>query len=255
MAIDRAIRGEQLFALRQLQLPNVYSDGCQVSGAALKSVLRSVDDHADPHCWASTATIAVETCLSDKTVRRSLKALLALNLLVLIDGKAGRSSCYSINWDKVLTPVVATEVRQTATPVVVSRTPVVTTMNPGSADPNPGSSYRRNEKKRERNEKKRNTVRARRFSAPSLDEVREFWKASSLNGSPDEFHDHYQANGWTQGRRSTAMKDWHAAARNWSRRQEQFNRPAFGGKPRTANVGAGVVFKGEQSEDPNFGKF
>lgn len=38
-----------------------------------------------------------------------------------------------------------------------------------------------------------------------------------------EFFDYYQANGWKVGR--NPMKDWKAAARNWSRRQHNFKKP------------------------------
>ena len=39
-----------------------------------------------------------------------------------------------------------------------------------------------------------------------------------------EFYDHFTANGWMVGGKSK-MKDWKAAARNWSRRATDFSRP------------------------------
>jgi hypothetical protein len=59
------------------------------------------------------------------------------------------------------------------------------------------------------------------FVKPSAEEVAAYFSQQHLDGDAAEFHDHYTANGWTQGR-GKPVKDWHAAARNWSRRQDQF---------------------------------
>lgn len=64
--------------------------------------------------------------------------------------------------------------------------------------------------------------RSRAFAAPSLEEASEYWAAHSLKGNPVEFVDHYTANGWVQGRQGKPIRDWQAAARQWSRRQSQF---------------------------------
>lgn len=59
------------------------------------------------------------------------------------------------------------------------------------------------------------------FSAPSLDEVKEFFKVNNFSSNPEAFFDYYDANGWTQGNRKP-LKKWEAAARQWERRQEEF---------------------------------
>lgn len=59
---------------------------------------------------------------------------------------------------------------------------------------------------------------ARAAGVPSLDDVRAYWAAARLAGNPEQFFDHFQANGWKVGGK-TPMKDWQAAARNWSRRE------------------------------------
>lgn len=62
------------------------------------------------------------------------------------------------------------------------------------------------------------------FVAPSLEELRVFVSEQKLtNVNPDEFIDHYTANGWRAGR--NPMKDWKAAVRNWNRRNPEFNNP------------------------------
>lgn len=59
------------------------------------------------------------------------------------------------------------------------------------------------------------------FVAPSLGELRAYISEQGLtNVNPEEFLDHYTANGWRAG--NNPMKDWKAAARNWNRRQKEF---------------------------------
>ena len=69
----------------------------------------------------------------------------------------------------------------------------------------------------------RKGVRAKRerFSPPSLDDIKTFWQSERLRGSPDAFRDHYESCGWVIGK-GKPMKDWKAAARNWSRRQSEW---------------------------------
>ena len=55
---------------------------------------------------------------------------------------------------------------------------------------------------------------ARRFSPPTVDEVRAYCRERGNTVDPQRFVDHYTANGWKVGGKS-AMKDWRAAVRNW----------------------------------------
>lgn len=60
-------------------------------------------------------------------------------------------------------------------------------------------------------------------SPPPLSEIEEYF--DEQDGSKDEaakFRDYYESNGWKAGR--NPMKDWHAAARNWIRRADDFGR-------------------------------
>ncbi len=61
------------------------------------------------------------------------------------------------------------------------------------------------------------TEQARRFAPPSLAEALGYWKERSLNGDPESFLDYYASKGWKVGHEG--MKNWKAAARNWSRRE------------------------------------
>lgn len=64
-----------------------------------------------------------------------------------------------------------------------------------------------------------------RFIPPSENEaIMYFGEQGSSAAEAKSFIDYYAANGWKIGGR-TSMKDWQAAARNWIRRAEHYNRP------------------------------
>ena len=138
-------RGEQLYSLRRLQIPSVAVDGTTVSGANAKSVLRCVDDHGAT-CWAGAETIALETCLSERTVRRACKALESLGL-VSADHRDGKTSVYQINWPNIQATLDAiTGVATESTPDAVSAPPDVPTGHPGRCVNTPGRCVRRNDR-------------------------------------------------------------------------------------------------------------
>lgn len=57
-----------------------------------------------------------------------------------------------------------------------------------------------------------------RFSPPDVLAVRQYWNENNLNGNPEQFCAYYTSNGWMVGK--SRMKDWHAAARSWSMRED-----------------------------------
>ncbi len=62
-----------------------------------------------------------------------------------------------------------------------------------------------------------------RFAPPALSDVKEFWRqGEGLRGSPDEFFNYFESKGWVVGGRGK-MKNWRAAARNWSLREIKLN--------------------------------
>lgn len=63
------------------------------------------------------------------------------------------------------------------------------------------------------------TKTAKRFSRPSLDEVREYIASQSYSVDAEAFIDFYEAKGWRVG--NNPMKDWKAAVRTWERRNKE----------------------------------
>ena len=70
----------------------------------------------------------------------------------------------------------------------------------------------------------------KRVVPPTQAELGAYVREAKLAMDPQEFLDYYTANGWKVG--SHAMKDWHAAARNWARKETQLPRQA----PRPAPI-------------------
>jgi hypothetical protein len=61
------------------------------------------------------------------------------------------------------------------------------------------------------------------FSPPSIDEVKEFFlEKKSTTDQAEQFHNHFESNGWLVGGKAK-MKNWKAAAQNWVKRSKQFS--------------------------------
>lgn len=69
--------------------------------------------------------------------------------------------------------------------------------------------------------KKKSTAK---FQKPSLEELTDYITENQLNCDARAFLDYFESVGWKIGGKS-AMKDWKAAVRNWSRRESK-NNPA-----------------------------
>jgi len=79
----------------------------------------------------------------------------------------------------------------------------------------------------------------RRGAIPSsLEEAQGyFFEIQSTAAEAEKFFNHFQSNGWKVGGRS-AMKDWHAAARNWVINAKKFSyEPTSQPKPGKLNTG------------------
>ena len=57
---------------------------------------------------------------------------------------------------------------------------------------------------------------------PEIGEVRDYFGANCLRGKPDEFFDHFEAQGWVRSN-GQHIEDWRAQARQWSRKQAEFD--------------------------------
>lgn len=63
--------------------------------------------------------------------------------------------------------------------------------------------------------------RKNRFIKPTLEEVKEYCKERKNNIDAERFIDHYEANGWVQGK-NKPIKDWKACVRTWEKNQNNY---------------------------------
>ena len=68
-------------------------------------------------------------------------------------------------------------------------------------------------------ENKHKRESASRFAPPSVQEVRDYSESIDKPIDPDAFVDYYASKGWKVG--TSSMKDWHAAVRQWYRRDAE----------------------------------
>lgn len=76
------------------------------------------------------------------------------------------------------------------------------------------------ETKREKQAKEKRT----RFSAPSVDEVRDYCRERGNSIDAETFVDFYASKGWKVG--NSPMKDWQSAIRTWEKRECRASPPA-----------------------------
>lgn len=80
----------------------------------------------------------------------------------------------------------------------------------------------------------RDASASRRFTPPSVEDVRAYCQERKNTVDPQKFVDHYTSNGWKVGK--NPMKDWRASVRTWEKREEPKkpakNSPEYFGKGR-----------------------
>lgn len=65
--------------------------------------------------------------------------------------------------------------------------------------------------------------KSKRFTPPTLDEVREYCQERNNNIDPETFINFYESKGWFVGKNK--MKDWKASVRTWERNRKKEEKP------------------------------
>ena len=80
----------------------------------------------------------------------------------------------------------------------------------------------------------------KRFTPPTVDEVRAYCQDRQNGVDPQRFVDYYSSNGWMVGKNK--MKDWKAAVRTWEQKEKQYARPAA---PKNSNPFLDMLSEGD----------
>lgn len=68
----------------------------------------------------------------------------------------------------------------------------------------------------------RQAPKSPRFKKPSIQQIIEYCSERGNSIDPNEFFDHYEANGWVRGK--TKIKDWKACVRTWESKNKKNGR-------------------------------
>lgn len=90
------------------------------------------------------------------------------------------------------------------------------------------------------NTSKNNRERVREARPKSVEDVRAYCRERNNGIDPEEFWDHYEANGWKQGGRAP-IKDWKACVRTWERKNGRGPRPKGGTPSNGTSITDGFV--------------
>ena len=80
----------------------------------------------------------------------------------------------------------------------------------------------------------------KRFTPPTVDEVRAYCQDRQNGVDPQRFVDYYSSNGWMVGKNK--MKDWKAAVRTWEQKEKQYARPVA---PKNSNPFLDMISEGD----------
>ena len=155
--------------------------------------------------------LSEKTGLTERQIRTALTRLKSSNC-VTIETTNQFSKISFINWEKYQVPESIT----------TSETPNnLTSERPASDQPATNERPQRKKyKNARRQEEKEESVSAKRFTPPTVEEVKAYCAEIGSSINAEYFVDYYTANGWKAGK--NPMRDWRATVRNWTKREGGF---------------------------------
>ncbi len=154
------------------------------------------------------------------TVRLALNTFEQFGMIEIIDG----TICIA-NWEKHQNASKLAELREynrIAQQKSRARRRLLSAVNDSQENVNDsqGIDIEKEKEKEKEEEKENNSVpqaesRAKRFTPPTVEEVKAYCAERKNNVDAQRFVDYYTSNGWLVGKNK--MKDWRAAVRTWER--------------------------------------
>lgn len=93
--------------------------------------------------------------------------------------------------------------------------------------------------------------KSKRFTKPTIEEIKAFIEEESLNVDAEHFFNYYESNGWIVGR--TPMKNWKATIRNWSKKEWNKSGNGFAANSKTTVTTKKRTFRDTISMDDDLG--
>lgn len=167
---------------------------------------------------------------SPKQLRNAIAKAVELGWLEYLPGSKGIPGRFSVRVPTEfadLTPFACDESSERV-PSAETQTEMQTVM--GALSGNETTAERQRKRKRKGNTSLPITTptpkeKRPRFEIPSLEEVKAYCIERANQVNPEQFHDHYEANGWVQGP-SKPIRNWKAAVRTWERNGMKNTKPA-----------------------------
>ena len=157
------------------------------------------------------------------TVRLALKTFEQFGMIEIVDG----TICIS-NWEKHQNTDKLAQMREynrIAQQKSRAKRKLLSAVNDSQENVNDSQGTDIEEDTEEEKEKKNNT-RTKRFTPPTIEEVKAYCVERKNNVDAERFVDYYTANGWLVGKNK--MKDWKAAVRTWERNSTNFGKAQTG---------------------------
>lgn len=73
----------------------------------------------------------------------------------------------------------------------------------------------------------KNSIDNKRFTKPTLEQIKEYCLERNNNVDSERFFDYYEANGWVQGKSRKPIKDWKACVRTWEQKNKKQDNPSW----------------------------
>jgi predicted phage replisome organizer len=152
------------------------------------------------------------------TVRLALQTFERFAMIEIVDG----TICIA-NWEKHQNASKLAELREynrIAQQKSRAKRKLLPAVNDSQTNVNDSQGTDIEEDKEKEEDKENNSVpqaesRAKRFTPPTVEEVRSYCAERKNNVDAQRFVDYYTSNGWLVGKNK--MKDWRAAVRTWER--------------------------------------
>lgn len=147
------------------------------------------------------------------TVRLALNTFKEFDMIEIIDG----TICIA-NWEKHQNASKLAELREynrIAQQKSRAKRRLLPAVNDSQENVNDSQDIDIDKDKDKEEDKKNNSERAKRFTPPTLEEVKAYCAERKNNVDAQRFVDYYTSNGWLVGKNK--MKDWRAAVRTWER--------------------------------------